>query len=288
MAHAIHRIASTVHNRPHLITPDSLEVVLSYLDSRNSNPNFEIIGAVPMSEDGEREEYSDGLGVLKVDGTLTYKKVETLCGEVGTSYEELVEHMQEFADAGCVTVVMQVDSGGGEASHLFQTAASIRRIADENNILLIGYADTQACSAAYGLLCICDVVVANPSADIGSIGVVISLLDQSKAMEQAGYKRIFVTAGGSKVPFAEDGSFRQTFLDELQVRVDSLWDEFANHVSTYTGMSVEEIKALDAKVFPAAKAQSLGLVNDVMTIEEFASFLEAAHTERKNEGQIFP
>jgi len=172
-----------------------------------------------------------------------------------------------------VGATMEVASGGGMCSHCFETAREIRAICDSYNIKLIGYADEQACSAAYALLCICDVVVANPSAELGSIGVLVALMDTSEAMKQAGLKRIFITSGTNKVPFADDGTFKKSFLDGLQADVDRLNMEFAEHVSRYTGLSVETIMGFEADTFDAVKAVELGLANSVMTSKEFAEYI---------------
>jgi ClpP class serine protease len=199
----------------------------------------------------------------------------TMCGEAGTSYQSLVDQVEEMADAGVKTIIMEVSSGGGEASHCFEAAADIRAIADENGIELIGYADTLACSAAYALLCVCDSITANPSATVGSVGCVVALMDTSKAMEQAGLKRVFITSGDNKVPFAADGSFKKEFLDEIQADVNRLNVEFASHVSVYTGLDIETIMGFQAKTFSADEALKLGLVNAVMTSKQFAAHVAA-------------
>jgi ClpP class serine protease len=275
-SHSLFRLASKVHNVPHLITPEAFNVILDYLDTRNET------GVVKLYDEWDQEDgpshpqpemYRDGFGVLKVDGSLTYKPVMTLCGEAGTSYTQLVEQVEEMADAGVRTIIMEVTSGGGEASHVFQACEDIRAICDEHNIKLIGYADTVAASAAYALICICDEVVANPSASVGSIGCVVALLDTSKAMEKAGYKRIFVTSGENKVPFDEDGSFKKEFLEEIQEEVD----EFSQHVSNYTGLSIDAIMGFEAKCFNADDALERGLVNKLMTNKQFAAYVADLH-----------
>lgn len=281
--HSLFRLATKVYNTPHLITPDSLSVVLEYFEKRNSSEfRFDISEDRYEESDDEAKPYANGLGVLTVDGSLTYKPVMTMCGEVGTSYQSLVRQTEEMAAAGVKTIVMEVTSGGGEASHVFQAAEEIRTICDENGIELLGYADTMAASAAYALISICDVVVANPSASLGSIGCVVALLDTSKAMDQAGLKRIFVTSGKSKVPFAEDGSFKASFLEELQTEVDRLNAEFADHVSKYTGLAVGDIMDMEAKVFNAQEALSRGLCNAVMTNKEFMRFVADIHSNKGN------
>lgn len=274
--HSLIRLTQKVYNTPHLITPEAFNVILDYLDTRNH------VGKIEMAidDDGYTEKekpFANGLGVLRVDGSLTYKPVMTLCGEAGTSYQSLVAQVEEMAEAGVKTIVMEVTSGGGEASHVFQACEDIRAIVDENGIKLIGYIDTIGASAAYALSCICDEVIANPSAGVGSIGCVVALMDASKAYEKAGLKRIFITSGENKVPFAEDGSFKKEFLDDIQESVNKLNTEFATHVSKYTGLSVDTIMGFQAKVFDAEEALERGLVNQVMTNKEFAAYVAKLH-----------
>lgn len=273
--HNLYRLTASIHNRPHLITPEAFSFILDYLDARNNG--IEMRYETPAETYTQEVPYANGLGVLRVDGSLTYKPVMTVCGEVGTSYTSLVSQVEDMAESGVRTIVMEVTSGGGEAGHCFETASEIRAICDESNIQLIGYADTVAASAAYALIAVCDEVIANPSASLGSIGCVVALLDTSKAMEQAGLKRIFITSGDSKVPFAEDGSFKQEFLDEIQDDVNRLNVEFANHVSKHTGLDVETIMGFQAKVFSAEEAVELGLANKVMTNKQFAAYVANLH-----------
>lgn len=276
--HSLHRLASKVYNTPHLITPEYFNVVLDYFERRNSDGfKLEMHEHHTPTEDDEPKPYADGLGVLTVDGSLTYKPVMTMCGEVGTSYQSLVAKTTEMAEAGVRTIVMEVTSGGGEASHCFESAQEIRSICDEHNITLIGYADTIAASAAYAYISICDQVIANPSASLGSIGCVVALLDTSKAMQQAGLKRIFITSGENKVPFADDGSFKKSFLEEIQADVDRLNLEFAEHVSRHTGLDVQTIMDFQAQCFDAKTAVEKGLANAVMTNREFSEFVSLVH-----------
>lgn len=273
--HSLLRLASKIYNVPHLITPQAFNVVLDYLDSRNAG-----VALMIPEEDKTAEAEStmdSGLAIISVEGSLSYKPVMTICGEAGTSYQSLQSQVSDAIEAGCTTVVFDMASGGGEASHVFQCAENIRAMCDDAGVKLIAYADVMACSAAYALSVIADEVVVNPSACVGSIGCVVALMDTSKAMEQAGLKRIFVTSGESKVPFAEDGSFKQEFLDEIQKDVNELNDEFAAFVSKYSGLDVETIKGFQAKTFNAQEALDAGLANKVMTNKEFAQYVAALH-----------
>ncbi|NMV11857.1 signal peptide peptidase SppA, partial [Vibrio parahaemolyticus] len=96
--------------------------------------------------------------------------------------------MESYAANGVKTVVMLADSGGGEAMGVFQAATTIKRIAKENNINLIGYCDGMAASACYALLAVCESIYTHPMGQLGSIGVVVQLTDTSKALDMAGIK----------------------------------------------------------------------------------------------------
>lgn len=273
--HSLLRLASKIHNTPHLITAESFNVVLDYLDSRNNAVKL----MMPENDDsdeneGDSDEITDnGVICICVDGSLTYKPIMTMCGEVGTSYVSLVDKVEDAIEAGAKTIVFDVNSGGGEASHVFQCAEDIRKMCSDNNVKLLAYADTMACSAAYALSVIADTVIMNPSATVGSIGCVVALLDTSKAMEQAGLKRIFITSGEAKVPYNEAGEFKQEFLDEIQADVDALNIEFSEFVSKYSGIDAKLIRGFEAKTFNANEALEAGLVNAIMTNREFVQYV---------------
>jgi ClpP class serine protease len=64
-------------------------------------------------------------------------------------------------------------------------------------------------------------------------------------------------------------------LDKLQEDVNRLGMQFAEHVSKYSGLSVETILALDAQSFHSEKAKEIGLINEIMTPREFLNYLSS-------------
>ena len=130
---------------------------------------------------------------------------------------------------------------------------------------IITYVDGTMASAAYALGCIGDEIIMNPDAQAGSIGVVIALHDEHLKEEMEGEKTIYIYAGESKVPFAEDGSFKQEFLDDLQADVNYTYGKFTSHVAEMRGLTEEAVIATQAKVFKTPDAISLGLADKEMT-----------------------
>lgn len=273
-AHSLHRLLASLYSKPHLASKSTLESVLTYLNSRNAG----LMTFPEDSEDADEDLQPDldgesGVGVITIRGPLTYRSTgwEAYCG--GFSYEMLLDQVEDLIESGVTTIVIDADSGGGEAYACFETTDEMRRMADDAGVKIYGYVDGSACSAMYAILCACDEVIVNPFGEVGSIGCVICLYNDSKNLEQEGYQRIFVTDGTEKVPFDEDGSFKKEFLNDLQDKVAELGGAFREHVSKYTGLSIQALKDTQAKVYTANDALSMGLVNKIMTRSDFVKYV---------------
>lgn len=274
MAHSLVRIKSSLVNTPHLIEQTSFESIMDYVDQRiESNADL-----VPVEKEmafslADRYVPDTKTGVMHITGPLTYRTSgwEALCG--GTSYEMLKEQMEYFVAQGAKTVGMMVDSGGGEAHGMMDSANYLRKLADDNGIKIIAYVDGMSASAAYGISSIADEIVMSSDSQVGSIGVLIQLMNNSKALEKNGYERTFITAGKDKVPFAADGSFTEEFISRLQTQVDTLYEGFTSHVALHRGIDVQAVKDTEANVFMADEAIELGLADKIMTVEEFYDYM---------------
>lgn len=274
MAHELIRFRSKLFDTPLLVDSKSFESILNYVDKRCEGN----VDVTPKA-DNEFSMYStlhyqeSNLGVIHISGPLTNKSTgwEAFCG--GTSYESIKEDFEALLEAGAKTVAFMVESGGGEAYGMMDTGNYLRKLADENNVKIISYVDGLSASAAYGLTAISDEIVTNKNSEIGSIGVLIRLMNDSKALEMEGYERSFISAGTQKIPFAEDGSFRKEFLNDLQYKVDALYKDFTEYVAEHRNLTVEAVRNTQANTFLAEDAIALGLADKVMTQEDFYSYL---------------
>lgn len=274
MAGKLLRLTERIYNTPHLMAPASLENAVRYLQSRNEGIiELAISGGRKRDKDGVTYNPDTGMGVISIDGPLTYVEYQGMCGEESASYQQIKEEFDAMLSLGAKTVVFDCDSPGGEAYGCFETAAYLRKTADENGVKLVGYVDGMAASAAYGLMAAMHEVVMNPMAEAGSIGVVVQLMNTSKMEKSLGIERQYIYAGDSKVPFDEEGSFTKEFLADIQSRVDSLYQEFIGHVAEMRGIDRDSVKQTQAKVFSANKSIELGLADEIMTREEFFEYL---------------
>jgi signal peptide peptidase SppA len=250
--------------------------VLDYLRLRNEG-GIEVEMAVAGGRHRRMEELcynpDTRTGVLTIDGPLTYLEYTPMCAAEPTSYQRLETEARTMLQAGAKILVMDVDSGGGEAYAMMETAQTIRSLADQYEAKIYAYVDGISASAAYGLSVIADEVIANPMAEVGSVGVVVSLANYSEAEKKFGIERTFIYAGESKVPYDAEGKFTEDFRADIQEKVDTLYESFTKHVADMRGMTQEAVKATQAKVFSADKALELGMIDKIMTRLEFHDYI---------------
>lgn len=271
MAHKVLRLSRSLLNKPFLIQQDKLTEIYDYLDSRNKDACFETDDE--CYESGVKGVVENGVGTLHIQGPLTAKPTgyEFLCG--GMNYEQIRHDMDTFVAQGAKVVFMDVDSGGGEAHTCFETARYVRKLADENDIKLVAYVNGMSASAAYALTSVADEVIANPTSDVGSIGVVIALEDRSEQLKMEGIKPIYITSTNGKVPFDEDGHFKAEFIKGLQEDVDYLHEGFASLIEDTRGIPSADVTAMQSKLYRADQALSNKLIDKTMTVEDFYDYL---------------
>lgn len=287
---ALEDIAEVIDSKDRSVYREAFKAVLASGDTVKNNATLSIFGEEARVNKDDEDEYEKAYGVLSVEGTLTCKTTgwEALCG--GGSYETLVSDMKRYASEGLKTVYMIVDSGGGEAYRCISTSRELRKIADDNGINLVGYVDGCACSAAYALLTACHETILNPDGSAGSIGAVSTLINDTGALEKKGYKRHFISAGKSKIPFdKETGEFKSEFLEERQKSINNSYDKFVKLVNEQRpNLSLEAIYDTEAKVFIAEEALSLGLVDKLMEVSEFQDEYLSGETGSDNERKKSP
>jgi signal peptide peptidase SppA len=273
-------------NTPHLMTEQSFVTFVSFeetLPSRAELSNlFDDSRETPLINYNQETQ----VGTLFLHGALEYRTEWYHKYGYGMSYELLLEQAQTFLDAGAKTLLLEVDSGGGEAYGMMEAGTSLRKMADEAGVKVVAYVDGISASAAYGLTSQAHEVISNPQAEVGSVGVVVRLRNISAAMKKAGVEDTYIYAGKNKIPYKADGSFSKEFTDGIQTKVDALYEEFTNYVAENRGMSVEAVKSTEAGVYSAKDALELGLIDSVMTHEEFYTYL-ADYVQKEKKPQMF-
>lgn len=287
MAKELLRLKQSLVNRPLLATTELADFAFDLINERGLSQKLEEVG------EGRDSGYYNPVNlnldtksaVINLDGAMTYKPtfMQALCG--GVSYQGLISDFASVVNSGASTVVFMVDSGGGEAYQCFETANEIRKIANEYGVHILAAVDGMSASAAYAITSIADEIVMFEGSEVGSIGVVVRLMNDSGALDKEGYERTFICAGDDKVPYDKDGGFSESFLADIQEKVDETYVKFVDHIAFHRGLSKDLIKSTQANTFTSVKALELGLVDKVMTPYEFMDY-SADYIQFRNGGEM--
>lgn len=278
-----------LYDTPHLINVDAFDWVEKVVNAQE----FEFVKkdkAVDRKQKKRSVSYNEDtkMGMLSIEGPLTYKEYEAMCGETNASYQQLEAEFDTLLSNGAKEILLDVNSPGGQAYGMMELGKYMRKKADEKKVKLTAYVDGLAASAGYGLASSAHEIVVNPEAEVGSIGVVVKLRNANGMMKDMGVKDTYVYAGKSKIPFDAEGEFTQDFLSDIQEKVDALYEQFTSYVADMRSISVDAVKATEAKTFLASRAVELGLADKIMTREEFFNYLaDEARKEDKMLGKLF-
>lgn len=162
-------------------------------------------------------------------------------------------------------VVISINSPGGSPVQSRLIHERIRQLAIEKEKDVIVFCEDAAASGGYMIAVAGDVIVADPSSIIGSIGVVSGGFGFVDAIEKLGIERRIYTAGTQKAmldPFKPENPEHLAHLDEL------LQDLFESFKGLVRGRRGDKLTEPEDKLFTGAfwtgnKALEYGLVDEL-------------------------
>jgi len=180
------------------------------------------------------------------------------------SYDALIERWAA-ACSESQTVLLDVDSPGGAASGMLDSARRMAALAQGKRV--VAYAHN-ATSAAYALCSVASEIWAAPEAIVGSVGVISPMLDLTAQDAQHGEAWTFVVSGSRKADTNPHAPLTDAAVAAEQRMVDDLAGAFISHVAASRNLPPEALVALQAGTMVAARGQAIGLVDQLGTIED--------------------
>ena len=214
----------------------------------------------PTPRTGETD---SSVAVVEIFGPLDHH-----CSGWFLSYDEIRCCMQEAFDSDAQTVVMRIDSPGGDASGCFELSRWIRKTADDSGKTVIAFADELAASAAYSIACAADWICTPSSGTVGSVGVISVLADCTKMDSKLGVKFAVITSGERKADGNPHVELSDDAIAEVQSHVDDLAQQFFELVAEHRGVSADKVKGLQAATFTGQAAIDAGLADEIASLDQ--------------------
>lgn len=276
-------IADRVLGRPLLMHPGKVEVILHVLEGRIPLGDASL---APLSPDASRFvgqasasrtfRVEGGVGIVSVIGSLVNRGAWIGASSGMTSYEGLAKQLTDAAaDPNVRSIMLDLDSPGGEATGMFALAAKVREVADQKPIVAV--VNDLAASAAYGIASQATEIVVSPTSIVGSIGVVLTHLDRSGELAAKGIKPTLIYAGRHKVDGNPLGPLSDAVRADLQAEVGKFYDQFVSLVAQGRGdrLTEQDARATEARTFIGQEAIDRGLADRMASFEAVLASLQS-------------
>ena len=217
----------------------------------------------------------DGIGVVSIEGPILRKPDifdrvilgATSSGEIGSAIREAAGRDDIKA------VMLDIDSPGGTVAGTPELAAAVASLNDRKPVY--AFSCGQMCSAAYWIASQARAVYATPSAQVGSIGVVQAVIDDSAALAADGIKVEVFSVGKYKAM----GAPGTPLTDDQRGLIRSNLEETARdfHAAVLArGRSIPP-EAMEGQTFSGRQAQRMNLAGLVPDRAEAVRRLKVYH-----------
>jgi len=286
------RFATRIFDAPLMIMPEKLAIITQALEGRIGPSVLSDLGyvspeganleelpfmqpsasrfvgeGIEMDERGKAQKLpyqrtASGQAIITVSGSLMNRGAYIGAKSGVLSYEGISAQLKAAAsDPKVKSIVLDLDSPGGEAVGAMETAALVRKINKEKHVYSV--VNGLAASAGYALASGARAIISTESGVSGSIGVVVQHMDMSRAADRAGVNVSFVHAGKHKVDGHSFAPLSNDVRADLQAEVDKYYDLFVSAVAEGRGrrMSAKSVRATEARTFIGQAAKEAGLVD---------------------------
>ena len=267
------RVARKLWCEPWLILPRMHKVISgvfeNHLKIRQQQPGVEDL--FDKVEEPEMEAM-EGVAIIPIKGVISREisDMERISGACDVNdVAEMIDEAE--SDINILAVVFDVDSPGGGVEGVEELADKIYGMKKP----CIAQTSGMSASAAYWLSSAADMIYATASSTVGSIGVYLPVLDESRAYEQVGLYVDLIKS--KKTPYKGAGypgtSLTEEQRNDFQAGVDYLYERFSGAVKKYRKQASAD--AMDGRTFFGSQAIEYGLIDAV------ASFEQAVNDARK-------
>lgn len=293
MPNQLVQIAQRVLHTPLLLDPAKAEIIYGVLEGRikvdakastdSSKP--EAAGFIGSRTEGGKRTHlqrAKGVGIIRVHGSLVNRGAWIDANSGLTSYEGISAQIAAAkADPDVDSLIIDIDTPGGEATGMFTLAEQIRD-ARASGLYVVAVINDMAASAGFGIASAADEIVGSPTSIVGSIGVVMLHMDRSGEMEKRGISATLIHSGANKVDGHPFAALSDDVKASLQASCDAFYDRFLDTVAAGRGnkMNADQARATQARTYIGQAAIDIGLMDRFGTLSGVLSELQTSNREK--------
>lgn len=262
----LQQLIQQIYYEPSLITPDAHASIRQLLEHRlgpdetggrirpfTREPGKDYCG---NEVEVEQMEIIDGIAHIPIGGAIGMDLSPFDRGDGAVDVLDVIEELDEAEESGKVRgILLDIDSPGGMVMGTPELADRVAHVEKP----VFAFTRGLMASAAYWIASSADAIFASRSANVGSIGVYLPVMDYRDYFEKQGIKVELIKAGKFKGTGYPGTSLTEETRGQLQERVDSIYGMFKGQVRGMRGDIAEDV--MQGQVFMGEEAHSYGLVD---------------------------
>ena len=200
---------------------------------------------------------------IALSGVIMRGRQERLLGADPDMVESvLAQILAARSDPYVRAILLEVNSPGGAVtpSDEIYTALRMFKESADDRVIMVFIRDLGASGAYYASMA-GDYIVAEPTAIVGSVGVIMHSYNMKELGDKIGLKSVTIASGDNKDMLNPLKEVDPAHMAMMQGLVDEMQNRFASIVMNARGMERRDL--LDGRVFTAPRALEYGFIDEV-------------------------
>jgi capsid assembly protease len=266
-----------IFNTPLMIQPSKLDAIVAGISGRwglEAAPQPQAFLTAKGEAAAPKYQIIGNTAVVDIFGVLTHRGIMVGDSSYAVGYDHYGKVINAaLADVGVQSLLLQLDSPGGEVAGAFELAAMIKQAGKTKPIKAV--ISSMAASAGYLIASAASEIAISDTGIAGSIGVVLRHIDMSKAAEMDGISVTYIYAGAHKVDGNPFEPLPKAVKSDLQTQIDKLYSLFVQTTAANRGLSTEAIRAQEAQIYTGQDAIDAGLADRISTPDEILAEMQS-------------
>ena len=246
-------------------------LVDSLIKERESERKFKIIGrmlifglfllvtiSVMFSSSGSS--YSkDHIAIININGQIS--------SDGPVNVQNIIPHIEKaINNSSCLGIILKINSPGGSATQskiIFDEINKFKKINDKKIYTVI---EDVGASGGYYIAASGDMIFANASSIVGSIGVRLDSFNVSSLMENLGIESQVISSGEDKTMLDPFNKLTEKHRLHLKTLLASIHNQFISDIQKSRSSKIDENNVFTGLFWTGTEALKIGLIDEIASI----------------------
>ena len=247
-------------------------LVDSLIKERESERKFKLIGRITIfilfllitvsvifSSSSGINYSKDHVAIINIDGKISSN------GPVNV--ESIIPHVEKtINNNSCLGVILKINSPGGSATQskiIFDEINKFKKINDKKIYAVI---EDVGASGGYYIAASGDMIFANSSSIVGSIGVRLDSFNVTSLMEKLGIESQVISSGEDKTMLDPFSKLTEQHRLHLETLLASIHDQFISDIQKSRSSKIDENNVFTGLFWTGTEALKIGLIDEIASV----------------------